>query len=166
MQVSIVRLAPSAHGEGDHAFVPFRIAKAREKGFSAYIDDGSNRWSAVHRRDAAVVFRLALEAGPAHATYHGNAEEGITFRDIATAVGQGLHLPVESVPPQAADDHFDWLSGFVALDCPAFQRVHSRAAGLAAGPRRSAWRSCCGTLFRSLKLSELGVTRRCNKMEH
>ncbi len=119
MQVSIVRLAPSAHGEGDHAFVPFRIAKAREKGFSADIDDGSNRWSAVHRRDAAVVFRLALEAGPAHATYHGNAEEGITFRDIATAVGQGLHLPVESVPPEAADDHFDWLSGFVALDCPA-----------------------------------------------
>lgn len=117
--VSVVRLAPSVHGEGDHAFVPLLIAKARETGVSAYVGDGNNRWSAVHRLDAAALFRLALERGQAGATYHGVGEESIAFREIALAIGRGLGLPVAPVPTEAAQGHFGWFTGFATLDCPA-----------------------------------------------
>ncbi|WP_078282708.1 SDR family oxidoreductase [Mycobacteroides franklinii] len=119
VRVSAVRLAPSVHGEGDHGFVPRLIEIARTKGVSAYPGDGSNRWPAVHRRDAAQLFRLALENAPAGARLHGVAEGGIPVRDIAEVIGRHLGLPVESVPVEQAFDHFGWLGGFFALDLPA-----------------------------------------------
>ena len=117
--VSVVRLSPSVHGDGDHGFVPMLIAIAREKGVSAYIGTGDNRWAAVARHDAATLFRLALEKGTAGATYHGVAEQGIAFRDIAEAIGHGLGLPVVSVAAAEAAGHFGWFTGFAGLDCPA-----------------------------------------------
>lgn len=116
---SVVRLSPSVHGEGDHGFVPMLIAIAREKGVSAYIGEGSNRWAAIARRDAASLFRLALERGVAAATYHGVGEQGIAFRDIAEAIGHGLGLPVRSIAPADAEGHFGWFTGFAGIDCPA-----------------------------------------------
>ncbi|OYU37740.1 MAG: 3-beta hydroxysteroid dehydrogenase [Pseudorhodobacter sp. PARRP1] len=121
--VSVVRLAPSVHGAGDHGFVSFLIAIARAKGVSAYIGDGSNRWSAVPRLDAARLFRLAVETGEAGATYHGIAEEGIPFRAIAEAIGRGLGLPVVGKTVDEAGDQFDWFAGFATLDCPASSAI-------------------------------------------
>jgi nucleoside-diphosphate-sugar epimerase len=118
-RVSVVRLAPSVHGDGDHGFVPMLINIAREKGMSAYIGEGTNRWAAVPRLDAASLFRLALEKGTAGANYHGVAEEGIAFREIAEAIGRGLNLPVVSIAPDKAADHFGWFTGFAGLDSPA-----------------------------------------------
>jgi nucleoside-diphosphate-sugar epimerase len=116
---SVVRLPRSVHGEGDHGFVPMMIAIARTKGVSAYIGDGSNRWPAAHRLDVAHLFRLALEEAPAGAMLHGVADEGIPLRDIAELIGRHLDVPVVSISREAAADHFGWLGGIVALDCPA-----------------------------------------------
>jgi nucleoside-diphosphate-sugar epimerase len=118
-RISVVRLSPSVHGDGDHGFIPMLINIAREKGASAYIGEGANRWAAVHRFDAATLFRLALEKGSAGANYHGVAEEGIAFRPIAEAIGRGLNLPVVSISAAEATDHFGWFTGFAGLDCPA-----------------------------------------------
>lgn len=119
VHVSIVRLPPSTHGQGDHGFVPLLIGLAREKGLSAYPAEGTNHWPAVHRLDAARLYRLALEKGAADARYHAVAEEGIEFRDIAAAIGKGLGLPVESRSGEAADTHFGWFSHFAAMNVPA-----------------------------------------------
>jgi nucleoside-diphosphate-sugar epimerase len=118
-RVSVIRLAPSVHGQGDHGFVPMLIDIARKKGVSAYIGDGMNRWAAVPRRDAGSLFRLALEHGSSGKNYHGCAEEGILFRDIAEAIGHGLGLPVVSVSPDNAADHFGWFAAFAGIDCAA-----------------------------------------------
>jgi nucleoside-diphosphate-sugar epimerase len=114
-----VRLAPTTHGAGDHGFVPALIRFAQEAGFAAYVDDGQNRWSAVHRQDAAALFRLAVERGTAGARYHGAAEEGLPFKQIAEAIGQGLGLPVRSLTRDEAPLHFKWLAGFAGMDMPA-----------------------------------------------
>lgn len=114
-----VRLPPSTHGKGDHGFVPMLIGIAREKGISAYIDEGINRWSATHRRDAAAVYRLALEKGVAGARYHAVAEEGVLFKDIATMIGRHLNLPVVSKPRAEAFDHFGWFGLFAGADASA-----------------------------------------------
>jgi nucleoside-diphosphate-sugar epimerase len=114
-----VRCAPSVHGEGDKAgFISSLIGIARARGVSAYVGAGSNRWPAVHRLDAARLFRLAVEAAPAGSRLHAVGEEGIPFRDIAEAIGHQLKLPVVSVAASDAGAHFGFLSAFVSADNP------------------------------------------------
>jgi len=115
---SVVRIAPSVHGDDDAGLVPQLIQTARKKNVSAYVGDGTNRWPAVHRLDAAHLFRLALEGAPAGSRLHAVAEEGVPFRAIAETVGRHLHLPVESITPEKAADHFGFLGAFVANDNP------------------------------------------------
>ena len=119
VRATMIRLAPSVHGDGDTGFVPALIQIARKKGQSAYIGEGQNRWPAVHRRDAARLFRLALEKGVAGGRYHGVAEEGIPFRSIAEAIGRQLKVPAGSVSPKMAAKQFSYLAGFAATDNPS-----------------------------------------------
>lgn len=114
----VMRLPPSVHGDGDHGFIPLLIARARATGVSAYIGDGGNRWPAVHRLDAARLYRLALEAAPPLVRCHAAAEEGVPFRDIAAVIGRNLGLPVVGLSPEAAAGHFGWFAHFAALDNP------------------------------------------------
>ncbi|HEX3519509.1 MAG TPA: SDR family oxidoreductase [Solirubrobacteraceae bacterium] len=116
---SMVRLPPTNHGDGDNGFIAFLVGIAREKGVSGYIGDGANRWPAVHRLDSARLFRLALEQAPAGSTLHATAEEGIPIRDVAEVIGRHLDLPVVSIAPEDAAEHFAWLAGFLGADSPA-----------------------------------------------
>jgi nucleoside-diphosphate-sugar epimerase len=125
-----VRLSPSVHGDGDHGFVPMLINIAREKGVSAYIGEGLNRWPAVHRLDAAHLYRLALEQSPAAGTrLNGVAEEGIPFRDIAAAIGRQLNIPVVSKSPEEAAAHFTWFTHFASIDGPTSSQQTQKRLG-------------------------------------
>ncbi|MFB9446561.1 SDR family oxidoreductase [Dactylosporangium vinaceum] len=117
---SVIRLAPTVHGPGDYGFVAMLVAAARRTGVSAYIGDGANRWPAVHRLDAAVLFRLALEQAPAGTALHGAAEGGVAMRDIAAAIGAALGLPVVAVGLDEAGTHFGSpaLASVFAADVP------------------------------------------------
>ena len=129
VRASIVRLPPTVHGAGDHGFVPMLIDIARRTGVSAFIDDGANRWPAVHRLDAALLFRLALEHAAPGVRLHGVAEEGVTLCAIAQAIGAGLGVPVRSLAKDEARTHFDWLAGVVAIDNPTSSALTREALG-------------------------------------
>ena len=129
VRASVLRLSPSVHGNGDHGFVPRLISIARAKGVSAFIGDGHNRWPAVHRLDAAHLYRLVLEKGSARATYHGVADEGVPAREIAEAIGRGLNLPVVSKSHEAAVDHFGWIARFFGIDGPASSALTQERLG-------------------------------------
>jgi nucleoside-diphosphate-sugar epimerase len=116
---SVVRLPPTVHGEGDHGFMAALVGIDRDKGVSGYIGDGSNRWPAVHRLDAAHLFCLALEKAPAGSVLHAVADEGVPIRAVAEVIGRHLDLPVASIAPEDAGEHFSWLGGFLGIDAPA-----------------------------------------------
>ena len=133
VNVSVVRL-PQVHDPVKQGLIVYAVAAAREKGVSAYVGDGLNRWPAVHVLDAAHLYRLALEKQEAGARYHAVAEEGVPVREIAEVIGRGLKVPVVSLSPEQAPDHFGWLAMFAGMDMPASsaqtqQRLNWRPTG-------------------------------------
>jgi nucleoside-diphosphate-sugar epimerase len=119
VRVSIVRLPPTVHGEGDHGFVPTLINFARTKGVSVYPGDGANRWPAVHRLDAAHLFRLALEKAPVGSVLHAVADEGVPVREIAGVIGRRLDVPVVALPVEEVGDQLGFVGHIFSLDIPA-----------------------------------------------
>jgi nucleoside-diphosphate-sugar epimerase len=128
VRASVVRL-PQVHDRNKQGLVSYAIAIARQKGVSAFVGDGLNRWPAVHRLDAAHLYRLALEKGEAGARYHAVAEEGVPLREIAEAIGRGLKVPVVVKSREEAAEHFGFLGFFMGLDCPASSALTEERLG-------------------------------------
>lgn len=128
VRASVVRM-PQVHDRDKQGLATYMIALAREKGISAYVGAGINRWSAVHRLDAAPIYRLALEKGSAGARYHAVAEEGVSVREIAEAIGRGLKIPVVALLPEEAASHFGWLGFYVSMDAPASSALTQQRLG-------------------------------------
>jgi nucleoside-diphosphate-sugar epimerase len=128
VRASVMRL-PQVHDTVKQGLITYLIAIARDKGVSAYLGDGLNRWPAVHLLDAAPLYRLAIENGTAGARYNAVAEEGVPLRDIAEAIGRGLKLPVVSLSSEQADEHFGWLAAFVGFDLPASSALTQKRLG-------------------------------------
>ena len=118
VNVSVVRL-PQVHNPFKQGLISPLVAIAREKGVSAFVGEGRNRWPAGHLSDVARLYRLAVEKRQQEARYHAVGEEGISSREIAEALGRGLNLPVVSISPDEAASHFGWMAMFVGLDMPA-----------------------------------------------
>jgi nucleoside-diphosphate-sugar epimerase len=129
------RFAPTVHGVRDHGFIAYIVGVAREKGVSAYVGDGAHRWAAVHRPDAARLVRIGLEQAPAGTRLHAVAEEGVPTKAIAEAIGRGLGLPVTSVAPEDAAEHFGFISAFFGMDMSASNaRTRARFGWEPTGP--------------------------------
>lgn len=139
----VIRLAPTVHGPHDHGFIPMLIATARRTGMSGYVGDGANRWPAVHRFDAAALYRLALEGAPAGSVLHGVAEEAIVFKSIAEKIGENLGIPVESLDPASAAEHFGspFMATVYGADAPASSEHTRQILG---------WAPSHGTLLEDL----------------
>ena len=120
---SVVRLPPTTHGQGDHGFISTIIGIARDKGVSGYVGDGSNVWSAVHRSDAAHVYRLVVEHAPAGSVWHAVAEVGVPTRSIAEVIGRHLDIPVVAIAPDKAAEHFGWIGAFWGANAPASSAI-------------------------------------------
>lgn len=134
VHTSVVRL-PQVHDDVKQGLVTYLVGLAREKGVSAYVGEGLNRWAAVHRFDAAHLYRLAIENGAADARYHAVAEDGVSFREIAEVIGRGLNVPVVSKPAEEAASHFGWLARFTGLDLTASSaRTRQRLGWRPTGP--------------------------------
>ncbi len=129
VRASAVRL-PQVHGEpGKAGFVGYLAQIAQQKGVSAYVGDGSNRWAAAHRADVAPVYRLALEKGVSGASYHAVGDEGVRLRDIAEIIGRQFKLPVVSIPPEKASEHFGWLALLASGDVPSSSALTQQRLG-------------------------------------
>jgi nucleoside-diphosphate-sugar epimerase len=131
VRTAVVRLPPSVHGEGDHGFVPTLIGVAREKGVAAYVGNGANRWPAVHRRDAARAFRLAVESAPAGSILQAVDDEGVPAREIAETIGKHLDVPTTTVTLAEAYDHFGWIGPLFSVDAPATSTLTQQRLGWA-----------------------------------
>ena len=122
-------MAPSVHDRGDYGFVPTLIDIARQTGVAAYVGDGLNRWPAIHRLDAARLYRLALEQGATGVRYHGVADEGVPMRDIAAVISRHLNVPVVTKSPEEAAAHFGWMARFVGKAAPASSTITQQQLG-------------------------------------
>jgi nucleoside-diphosphate-sugar epimerase len=126
---SVIRYAPTVHGAGDHGFIATLVEIARTRRVAGYLGDGSNRWPAVHRFDAATLTRLVVENAPAGSVWHATDEEGVPTRDIAAAIGRRLGVPVESIPAESAAEHFGFLADFFGTDAPASSHLTRERLG-------------------------------------
>ena len=143
-----LRFAPTVHGIGDHGFIATLTQIARERGVAGYLGDGSTRWAAVHRGDAARLVRLALEKAPSGSRVHAVAEEGLPSRDIAAAIGQFLGVPTRRIDPRDAEAHFGWIAGVFGLDVAASSVQTQRLLG---------WAPTGPTLFEDIRAGGYAV---------
>ncbi len=125
----VMRLPPPVHGEGDHGFVPQLIANAQQTAVAAFVGDGANRWPAVHRLDAARLFRLAVKGAAPGAVLHAVAEEGVPMRAITETIRQKLGFPIHSLGEEEAPAQFGWMARFVQLDNPTSNTLTRRTMG-------------------------------------
>jgi len=129
VRAMVVRLSPSVHGDGDQGFVPTLVRSARAQGFATYVGDGKNRWPAVHRFDAARLYRLALERGATGSRFHGVADEGVPVRAIAEAIGRRLNVPAVSKTPEEAGVLLGLIGHVLAMDAPASSALTQERLG-------------------------------------